>query len=229
MNIIICGDSWLSQSVSEPDTHFGEILAKKLNANIEYHSKWGMSNACICIQIETAITKKPDLIIFNSTYAARTEIPLKTNNRVYYSSDHLTSFYSRYPVDDDILLATFPLNRTNTDDIVPVFENKDQKVNALKEYITYLYDDKLKTQLDTYMFLGIIKKLEMSNIRYIWCYDLLQSKNESFSWLDIKNDTRNEFKNIINNTKSPPMNQDPGYHTFPEIQLKLADIMYNKL
>lgn len=230
MNIAICGDSFLSSSNSHPNTHFGELLAKKINANVHYYSSPGMSNASICAQIDQAIDQKHDLIIFNTTFSGRVEIPFDDTEEYTYSRKNISTPYLHDDFNKNIRLLSLPLNVDWKNDQIMLssMEKRNEKVNALIDYINYIYVDNWKKQTDTYLIMGILKKLELSKIDYIWCLDMLQSYTESFDWVNIKNDTRAEFSEIYKKVYVN-MDQDPGYHTLPEHQILLSEIIYNKL
>lgn len=232
MRIAICGDSFLSRSKILPGTHFGELLAKKLNCEITYYSNPGMSNASICTQIDSAIGSVPDLIIFNTTVSDRIELTYKSMTKDYYTYEDIRSVFSHAEPRANASLLALPLvNAIEKLKKPSEIENRYEKIESVKNYLVHMYDSNWKKQLDSYMIMGIIKKLEVSNIRYIWCYDLLQSKSEDFKWINPKNDTRAEFKKCFDIFNERPLigDLDPGYHTLPEQQEILANVLVKKI
>jgi len=50
-----------------PGTHLSEIVAKHFSAELESYAKMGSSNFTVRLQIEEAITQRPDLILIGFT------------------------------------------------------------------------------------------------------------------------------------------------------------------
>lgn len=90
--LIVCGDSFMSPVITFPGTHFTEIFAKELDFELTIFARSGMSNGGIAIQLESAIERKPDLIIFSTTSFDRIEIPLKTGQ-----SSFIEDYGKHYP------------------------------------------------------------------------------------------------------------------------------------
>lgn len=228
--IIICGDSFFTKSQTLPGTHFGEILSKRLNVDVEYFSGLGFSNPLICALIDHAISCKPDLIIFNTTYATRIELPYKDSPNIKFLNENISTVYPHYDANDDTYLVSLPLNVDwKTHNMVQGLVDKDEKVKAIKSYVNHMFNPYWKRQTDIYIILGILKKLELSKIDYIWGLDRLQCHEyDDFSWVNPKNDLRNQFGKIYDSITTI-IDNDPGYHTLPEQQIELADVIIKHL
>lgn len=253
--LIVCGDSFLSPVLSFPGTHFSEIFSKELDFELLCYSRSGMSNAGIAIQLNTAIEKRPDLIIFNTTGFDRTEIPVKYSNEfklhdtykcytvenlLYTQSLGLSSNYDwvnknsniwSIGISDVLSHMTFNKNLNqyfnhNAMSNLELIEDFEEKVKATKSWFNFLYDPKLKKMIDSLMMYGIMHKLHMSNIPYIWVHDSLFSIGNpvDFSWMPNKNNVSVQGGTIVYNNRNLE-NQDPGYHTTFEGQHKIAQFL----
>ena len=76
MKILVCGCSYFTQDTKYPSTHFSELLAKKLNAQLVPLAVAGASNFIIRLQIQESLTIKPDLVILGFTSPERMEFKL---------------------------------------------------------------------------------------------------------------------------------------------------------
>jgi len=77
--LAVCGDSFMSAvSYNEygADSHFTQLLAKKLDWDYVTFARGGCSNSVIRLQIDEAIKLKPDLVIIGTTTPDRIEFPL---------------------------------------------------------------------------------------------------------------------------------------------------------
>jgi hypothetical protein len=154
--IIVCGDSFCSADTNKPNTHFSELLLD--NYEIINLARGGVSNTVICLQLQTAVTLDPDLIIFNTTDSNRTEFVY--NNRpvndislkdiIYpYSSDssygstHVGNVNARYM--SDVWPAILTPRPDNP------LKYSDSKIQNLKNYFTEIFDEPLKQLIDKWI------------------------------------------------------------------------------
>jgi len=230
-NIIICGDSLFCKSHTAPGTHFGEIIADKLNSKVEYFAGPGLSNALICALIDHAINCKPDLIIFNTVVPGRIELPYQDSPDIKFTSKHISDAYPHSMANNDTYLIGLPLN-TDWENFTMIsgIVDQEEKIESVKSYLNYIFNPYWKAQTDVYMILGILQKLELSKIRYIWGFDRLQCDDYAdFSWISPKSDLREQFRKIYSQNKNMNFKNDPGYHTLPQLQIKLANIIIENL
>jgi len=252
--VIICGDSFMSPVLSFPGSHFSQIFCQTLGYELTAYARSGMSNAGITIQLNDAISKKPDLIIFNTTSFDRIEIPVvppdskylsgpdqayKVTDLLYTQSTGLSSHYPWINIDPKIWSVSIAdlldhrkydsrqdqywnhNSMTHLDDIQDLHEKKQ----AARTWFELLYDPRLKKMMDSFQLYGIIHKLHLSDIDYIWVHDSIYPDYYTpFTFLTEKNDLRKMIGGIINENRSLP-NQDPGYHTTIMGQQLIADVL----
>jgi len=170
--IIVCGDSFCSADAGNPMTHFSELLDNKYQ--VTNLARGGVSNTVICLQLQTASTLNPDLIIFNTTDFNRTEFVY--NNRpvnqvslkdiIYpyesdssYGSPYVGNANARYM--SDVWQAILTPRPDNP------LKYSDSKIQSLKNYFTEIFDGPLKQLIDNWI-LGFWRiQLKNSKIPYI--------------------------------------------------------------
>jgi hypothetical protein len=246
--LIVCGDSWLAPVPANANIeHFSTILGNLINYKVVPFSRAGSSNKAICLQVESAIKQNPDLIILNTTNIERTEVvfkPLKgeptVSNLVHPYNDIIKTETENY--DPRIVSSGIPdllennwqyfkqLTNRLTDSIV------DSKKEALKYYITELYDSTWTYKIDVWCWLGIISKLEHSEIPYLLIVDhmdlpshcpWISAKNTTLPWQYWYNTTK---KNISNWEKEHNKKfEEPSWHTLPEDQIVMANLIHEHL
>jgi len=154
--IIVCGDSFCSADTNRPNTHFSELLSD--NYEVINLARGGVSNTVICLQLQTAATLDPDLIIFNTTDSNRTEfvynnhpvncISLKDIIYPYesdssYGSPHVGDANARYM--SDVWPAILTPRPDNP------LRYSDSKIQSLKNYFTEIFDEPLKQLIDKWI------------------------------------------------------------------------------
>lgn len=233
----------MSPTISFPGTHLAEIFSKELDFDLITYSRSGSSNGGILIQLQSAIDYKPNLILFNTTSVDRTEIPVTTNNDdlSFYTIDNL---YRNVPVNNNIipkkpkiwsnsissLLRKFVYDPSRTAyenhcaETYDQIENLDEKMSAVKIYYRYLYDFTMKNMIDSYMMYGIIHKLHISDIPYMWIHSSFGKEFVEYPWLTEKNYLIPKTGPLFWEGKTTSDN-DPGYHTTFEAQEKIARLL----
>jgi len=211
MKFICCGDSFFSLDPNFPNTHFTEVLRDKHNWQYKNFAKLGASNFMIALQIDYAIKNKPDLIVFGFSSVDRMEIPISNyqypegiKNIVYESHTVKPLFYEE--------------QKTKT--ISQSFPNIE-KTEAIKLYISELYDSELKRQQDFYIASSILYKLDKLKIPYIFTRGGLSGPDWS-EWAE----------NEIDVKRGNPWRWTDGtpvYHSSPETQIKLSDVWFSKI
>lgn len=182
--LIICGDSFMSPAIDYPNTHFSEIIADKLGYELVSYSRAGMSNGGVAIQIDTAIQRKPDLILVGTTYSDRIEFPINEpiqtekfiveNISYHHTTTSLVSIDPRFN-------ACAQLISTNLTEVISnkfantfeLCEQPHKKEKAIKDWFRYLYHPDWKNQVDRWMMYAILHKLDESTIPYVVCRDPL--------------------------------------------------------
>jgi hypothetical protein len=189
MNLVICGDSFMSADIHLPGTHFSELLTAR-GHSVTNLARGGISNTGIAFQLETAVQLKPDVVIFSSTSSDRIDIVVK--NRKFDPGLGLKNFI--YPYKSDSSTNSEYVGKLNApilSDVIPAFlfprsdlpaELQDpDRAELVKQYLSLLHDDQFKKVLDTWI-LGFWKyKLTEKQLPFIHLYkggDLGQSMYE---------------------------------------------------
>jgi hypothetical protein len=255
--LMVCGCSFSAPStkLKYTGTHFSQVLAKKLNYKLINLAYQGCSNGGIRIQIDEVIRQKPDFAIIIPTFSDRIEIPasglqVDYNNLSWFEFDKLVKNDSGY----DESKGINNINCTNNlspslicENFVSVVNNwkhdyrnkqqfKPEIAEALKNYVSYLYDQNWKTQQDRWIIEHGALELVKNNIPFIiiptiwlWKHQISEPKilDKKYYTVDYEycplTTSRQQEYSIDDN-----WNADPGYHTNVEGQIYLAN-MYEKL
>lgn len=250
---MVCGCSFSALPVKEEHkgTHFSEILADRLGWDLVNNAYQGCSNGGVRLQIEEVIRQKPNFAIIIPSFFDRTEIPITGlrpdfKNLSWLEFDRFMKTYTGYDEDKGI----DNINYANCDNPALVCENfvslvnnwahvyrrneplSPEVINAVKEYVTYLYDASWKKQQDRWIIEHGMLELIHNNIPFVmiptlslWRFHdkkprMLGEKyyvmDQSYCPLNISqmaeyDVSANEWKN------------DPGYHTNYAGQIYLAD------
>jgi len=222
--LAVCGDSYLTPTISYPNTHFTELIADQLEYDLLILSRSAMSNGGICVQIEEAIRKKVDFIIIGFTTSERMEIPIADRSEKYIKELGIENIdYSRYQTN-----VSFRKNTSNTNLISNTISSLVEENNlsdeykiALKYYLTYLYDPIWQKQKDIWMTNFLMKKVVDSRIPFLLFRDSHYNNYyyDDYAWIP--------EMNIAKWENSPQyywqtMPGDPSYHTTPDAQRLIA-------
>jgi hypothetical protein len=188
--LIICGDSFMSPAIEYPNTHFSEIIADKLGYELISYSRAGMSNGGVAIQIDTAIQRKPDLILVGTTYSDRIEFPINDPKPTdKFTIDDISYHHTTTSLSHNTSLVP-QLISTNIVEVISnqffntfeLCEQPHKKEKAIKDWFRYLYHPDWKNQVDQWMMYAVLHKLHESTIPYMVCRDPLNVVPEC-SWL----------------------------------------------
>jgi hypothetical protein len=139
-----------------PGTHFTEVVAKNLNAELISLARVGASNFYITQQVEHAITLNPDLILLVFSNYDRTEL-LIDRDIPYDPIAGLENFTGAHPTVSSNVITAF---------INSPYKSKDS--NFLKEYFAEVYDFGLQYHKDYYLCLGMLSRLANAQIPFIF-------------------------------------------------------------
>lgn len=266
-----CSYSAVSNKEEYKNTAWSELLANKLGWELQNMARQGCSNGGIRIQIDEVIRQRPDFAIITPTSYDRIEIPnfLKKKisitdfgpfqdllNRIllptdYDPNDDKKSYYKDAGLDNinygnnhsRLIIETlnslagnwFSSYRPNQ----PVPEEVQE---ALRMYITTLYDGRWKRQQDEWIIRDGLVQLQAHNIPFL--------VNPGFAMWFTAQDLRVVLGNVIDEkymldddsinphnvtmtyppigaTKQNPYGtNDPGYHTSYEGQEFIANGFY---
>jgi hypothetical protein len=257
--LIVCGCSFSAPASKEYEhlkgTAYGEVLAKKLDWDVEILARQGCSNGGIRIQIDEVLRQRPAFAIIAPTFHDRMEIPASAAPYVppaeenkgwnsdlqkHLQKSHLNG-YNRDVGINNVNYCDNPYTMI-CETIFSLAENyphpyRSTKIDkatqqAVKQYVNSLYDSGWKLQMDQWIIREGILQLHYAGIPF-----LLIANN---IWT---NDTvRKEFPDVIpdhcltlryedtpayaTNTWPFTSKEDPGYHGDPKSQTYLADRYY---
>ena len=171
-------------------TAYGEVLAKKLNWDVEILARQGCSNGGIRIQIDEVLRQRPDFAIIAPTFHDRMEIPASAapfvppkNENKGWNSDlqqHLQEAHlNGYNVEAGINNVNYGTNPYTMicETIFSLAENYPHPYRsghidkytqkAVKQYINHMYDSEWKLQMDRWIIRDGIMQLHYANIPFL--------------------------------------------------------------
>ena len=175
----VCGDSFLAPTQDHEwkydlkgssNKHFSEIVAKQLNYDLVALSRGAASNSCIRLQIDTAIKEQADFVLVGMTAPSRIEWPLKP--RSFETDQGVYNIDYSYHPDLSSTNPKFSLKGYVSDTIVNALEGyvpvaTDEVLQALKLYVSYIYDEGFRQQQDAWIIASGINALETAKIPYL--------------------------------------------------------------
>ena len=97
-----------------------------------------------------------------------------------------------------------------------------ERLSTIKDWFEYLYNPAWKRKIDQWCYAGVISKLQESGVPYIVAYEWLEI---TYPIIPDRNTVSKKFKNYLYHRPNP----DPGYHTTPEDQRAIADIILDHI
>ena len=242
----VCGDSFMSQTKSikkGKGKHFIDFLSKKLNCDVVTFALGGCSNNVIRLQINEIMKYRLDYLIIGLTSSDRIELPISTKDvsyfkklessgfkkekgiyNIFYGTDNLSSNNTPFKLSKPTLrsetLTNILLDRSSSD-----YGNlSDEEISAVEGYFKYMYDDKLKNQLDSWVISDVLVDLNDKGINYtvintILDPDIIEKRSKD----TVRNDDRLNPWNYTSNTT------DYSFHLTEEDSIILADLWYDKI
>jgi len=232
--------------------HFAEIFADRLDFELTSYARSGFSNGGIAAQIETAMTEKPDLILLNLTNSDRVEFSTgytQKNYKLPFGIEQVGDCSTRHGEMSDpfyrnnnqivisqnlnSLLFELPVEKKFHDVMKNKYPDWDNKIEAIKQYFEFLYDERYKNITDQLMMHTILYRLEKSGIPYVVVHDWLGlTLNFPYKpdWFAQKH-TTHDFVNHLRQTMGPPHDNDPGFHLTFEGSEAVANVLiehYNR-
>ena len=242
----ICGDSFMSQSKSikkGKGKHFIDFLSKKLDCDVITFALGGCSNNVIRLQIDEIIKHKLNYLIIGLTSADRLELPMvqkdlsyftklenssfKKENGVYnifYGSDNLSSNNTPFKLIKPTLrsetLANIILDKSSSD----YGQLSKEEISAVEGYFKYMYDNKLKTLLDSWIINDVLTNLNEKNINYTVINPFLDPEIIGKRSKDMvgSDDKLNPWNYTSHETTH-------SFHLNEEDSIALAELWYNKI
>jgi hypothetical protein len=245
--LAICGDSWMTPTLSHPDTHFSEIIAKHYNVELLALSRGGCSNGAICLQIEESIKQNADFVIIGATTPDRIEIPLPKNKLPKLFLENWSIFgsantrfgkykknrglsnisYDRHPdlstqnnfMTDPVLISESLNNLLwPENNINNYYSLPKETIESLFAFVSNLYDPAFKRQIDCWCISNALRKLQDNNTNFLFL------KNSLFNNEFLEDITWIPQKNIANIHRMYVYEEgSPVYHTLPQTQIYFAE------
>lgn len=227
-NLVVCGDSWMSDCSRYVGTHFTDIVADKLNYKKISLACPGISNFGICVQIEKAISLNPDLVIIGNTCTDRFDFGLTYTDETMPNID-ISELYVPGKTESYNQI----LNKTVISGNIGIMEKFLPRIDELKyqsfqSYLTKMYNTRLKTHQDHLMLCAVISQLFFNNIPFVLTYDFCNTYEGKtiWNWVPKKFDMRAIFHTqhdqiIIDSTTA--------YHTSPGMQKTLGDLVIDHI
>lgn len=248
---MVCGCSFSALSL-KPEfegTHFSEILSNTLDWDLINLAYAGCSNGGIRLQIEEVIRQKPDFAIIIPTFYDRTEIPIQAlkldwSKIIWNILDNITRKPSSYDPEKGIENINYK-DSTNpalicenynslahnwNHDYRKKYPISDDAVDAVRKYVSFLYDANWKKQQDQWIIEHGCLELVKNNIPFIMIPTMSLWQGEGkLRLLEEKYYTTDpNYCPCVTHTKSEflfgdDLELDPGYHTNQAGQKYLAN------
>lgn len=231
--IIACGCSWtygaewnmltdelkFDRPVSEKFTDYATILGNKyLNAETINLARPGASNYSIAVQIEYALSLKPDLIIFNVTTPER--IDVLERNKKLTSKVRIQNFdYSLFP-NEHIGETTNEIDSGPNLRTYMRAQAGEKKFQGVADFLADYHSYWIKEDQDRLMVLGTFSILEKSKVPYV-CVNF----SPLFQNNELDNTITVSWQKMC---ESYPLVKDP-YHFSSKGHEYLADRIYEHI
>jgi hypothetical protein len=179
--IVVCGASYCSAHNYERD-HFSQILEDEYGYEVINLATGGVGNIHACFQLQEAIKLGTDVIVYDRPGPYRIEIPI--SNQPFQPSLGLKNF--RYPFKDestynspyvgkpdapfisDTIYALIPQDDPVEEELHNQFYplSKEHR-EAVRSHLTFLFDHKLKEEVESWAFGYWEQVMIKNNIRAI--------------------------------------------------------------
>jgi hypothetical protein len=159
ITIAVCGESHCAACTEElkyvgSRAHFSQILEDHYGYKVLHFAHGGFSNTGILFQLQEAVKHRPNAIVYHKTWASR--ITIRTNNQFFpkmglknfvYFNPHMVSTHEPWAGNINApILSTVAEGLENHSIVSP------EKIQAIKQYMTELFDYDLQQTLDNWLF-----------------------------------------------------------------------------
>ena len=234
---MVCGDSFnIPGNIKYPGTHWSELVAKELNLELINLAMPGCSNRAICYQLIDRL-RRPDSILIGAPAASPLRIEI-TSTPEEFGRDISTFIYSKR--DEHPLEKWGSVNRTPHISSVPINALNDKEIQNvfLNKVSTSIMRD-----IDKWCLLANLRILKNNKVPFLFFEQLWWEKFSIYATLDdylgfvdiedliLHKDLGNDIKvyNHAEMTEEEIDELDPGYHTHPDEQKKIATYIINRL
>jgi len=219
--LIVCGDSYQTPSLKQQyaKTHWSEILADRLGLELLTFAYQGQSNTVITYQILEAVKHKDAVVVISPSAGIRIEWCEPENLKGRPSSHRsFCRIDNKYP-EAFINVLSMSMCDVNNHMHDVFLSNINLNLEQFKqECMLYYALAKLKNSGNGILFLNSIPNGILQDS------ELLQVINDNQLVTKEQFDIGEEFIDSWVNKDT-----DPGYHTTPEFQIKLADYIETRI
>jgi hypothetical protein len=227
-NLIVFGDSFNALNKDYKGTHWSEILSERYNLNLISLARHGCSTRFIVFQMLHALTH-PNSIIIGSHSSSFTRVELLTKDGYSdYSNIRIDSF-ENFDIDDkdtpfmkSINLFTIANDNTITDNV--------------KQVVLTSFPAGMNYHIDKWGMFYALHELKKNNSNFLYMPNLPFPDADLFDNNDLINQFGKEhildefsFAPYYVDRDANPTFKDPGYHTTPESQIEIANIIEARL
>jgi hypothetical protein len=236
-NLMVCGDSFNAPGKLEfSGTHWSELVAKELNLELINLAIPGCSNRAVCYQMADSF-RRPDSLVIAAPAASPLRIEI-TPTPEEFGRDISTFIYSKrdkHPLEKwgSLLISphisSVPIGMLDDKEIQNVFLNK--------------VSTSIMRDIDKWCLLANLKMLKNNKVPFLF-FEQVWWENSSnhitledyLGFIDIEDlillKDLGPPINVYNHaeiTKEEIDKLDPGYHTHPDEQKKIATYIINRL
>ena len=216
MKLAVCGCSFSAAVSSVPGTHWSEILAEHLGAELINFSQRGCSNRVIRLQIDEAIRSSPDLVIVSATTAGRIEWPTASVNRTRTLRD------MQYDDNDDHSMKS--MNIVSSVSNTPRYITTKERKQAIEQYLLHLYDASWQNQIDNWVVTSGLWTMIDKGVDFLYNPWLIDAGSTMPRHLITKHYLPYKFRlNSYHDEYKLTGLDDPGYHISAEGQRIFAE------
>lgn len=247
MKIAVCGCSFSATVGGDfAGTHWSEVLANMMGAELINYARQGISNGAIRVQINEAIKDEADYVFVGATTEDRIEFPLKSFVKVDDGSPNHTAYKDhRNGYIKELGLKNFNYGNKHpytmvSETMFSIIDGNDHHYRigmvgddirmAVSEYAAFLYDAHWKKQCDRWILNSGLWELHDRKIKFIF-NPWVNASPEDFdmpTWF-IKKYFVGPKLGFGRICKEFPITPDPGYHSHPDGQKYLAEGYFKRI
>lgn len=233
--LIVCGDSFNSLgNIKYPGTHWSEIVARELNLELINLAMPGCSSRAICYQLMYAL-RQPDAIVISGNAASVNRIEI-TSTPDDYGRD-ISKFVYPYRTDHPLTKYDAVTSEPHVRSI-PIMSLKDKEIQDV--FLSKMCMD-IFSDIDKWSILATLRILKNKQVPFLFfeTNTLTGPQIQLDEYLDfidlddlILGKDLNPFLNVYNHaemTLEEIEELDPGYHTHPDEQKRIAEYMLSRL
>jgi hypothetical protein len=158
--IVVCGDSFMCLDKNHLGTHFSELLDDRYS--VTNLARAGVSNIEIGFQLKRAIELQPDYVMIGFTESDRIELPISNTDKIKsLQLEHFRPGNERYYLSSNI--QTLATARERNHGEMGLYLT-DEKTNAVKQYLSHIYDHTLMKEVDSWIIGYWLIQLKINTI-----------------------------------------------------------------